>query len=335
MGNARNRRVLLARRSGDKEKASGMPLTPMCDRTSQARERSAQWREMVTSRWQGRVALQKGFVDFVIGPYYKLVAAAFPNLTPVPQRLHECTVGAQQVLYHCLPQLRALRLGSVASASCSLLLSRHGEGNHAAGVADQEGVDDVDAQIPRAHPVDRVDEVAHLQEAALRRRLLRQLVRVSTAREQLGPNLGDDGDDTDRTMRVRLGDADAQSDSFSDLTSVSQDDDRLRSLPLLLRLLPPPFSHHQRLHGRCSCLWLVGRRLGVVGGLEVPTAVRGGGAGEGSVVEVADEVGEGGVGVGGLRAVGGRGDDRKGRVLPDVAQVVVLNIRLPCSSRRY
>mmetsp|Transcript_24007 Transcript_24007/g.78106 ORF Transcript_24007/g.78106 Transcript_24007/m.78106 type:complete len:293 (-) Transcript_24007:292-1170(-) len=51
---------------GDKEKASGMPLTPMCDRTS-----------------QGRVALQKGFVDFVIGPYYKLVAAAFPNLTPV------------------------------------------------------------------------------------------------------------------------------------------------------------------------------------------------------------------------------------------------------------
>jgi len=50
---------------GDKEKESGMPLTPMCDRTS-----------------QGRVALQKGFVDFVIGPYYKLVAAAFPSLNP-------------------------------------------------------------------------------------------------------------------------------------------------------------------------------------------------------------------------------------------------------------
>ena len=35
---------------GDKEKSHGMPLTPMCDRNT-----------------QGRVALQKGFVDFVIG----------------------------------------------------------------------------------------------------------------------------------------------------------------------------------------------------------------------------------------------------------------------------
>jgi len=43
-----------------------MPLTPMCDRTC-----------------QGRVALQKGFVDFVIGPYYKLVGAAFPALSEV------------------------------------------------------------------------------------------------------------------------------------------------------------------------------------------------------------------------------------------------------------
>lgn len=51
---------------GDREKACGMPLTPMCDRTC-----------------QGRVALQKGFVDFVIGPYYKLVGAAFPALSEV------------------------------------------------------------------------------------------------------------------------------------------------------------------------------------------------------------------------------------------------------------
>mmetsp|Transcript_13958 Transcript_13958/g.32370 ORF Transcript_13958/g.32370 Transcript_13958/m.32370 type:complete len:341 (+) Transcript_13958:50-1072(+) len=48
---------------GDKERAAHMPLTPMCDRTS-----------------QGRVALQKGFVDFVIGPFYKLVADAMPPL---------------------------------------------------------------------------------------------------------------------------------------------------------------------------------------------------------------------------------------------------------------
>jgi len=48
---------------GDKEKANGMPLTPMCDRNS-----------------QGRVALQKGFVDFVIGPFYKLVVVSFPSL---------------------------------------------------------------------------------------------------------------------------------------------------------------------------------------------------------------------------------------------------------------
>mmetsp|Transcript_48086 Transcript_48086/g.120215 ORF Transcript_48086/g.120215 Transcript_48086/m.120215 type:complete len:345 (+) Transcript_48086:3-1037(+) len=48
---------------GDKERANSMPLTPMCDRTS-----------------QGRVALQKGFVDFVIGPFYKLVGDAMPGL---------------------------------------------------------------------------------------------------------------------------------------------------------------------------------------------------------------------------------------------------------------
>jgi len=32
---------------------------------------------------QERVALQKGFVDYVIGPYYKLVAAAYPSVAPV------------------------------------------------------------------------------------------------------------------------------------------------------------------------------------------------------------------------------------------------------------
>uniref|UniRef100_A0A7S0VC46 PDEase domain-containing protein n=1 Tax=Hemiselmis tepida TaxID=464990 RepID=A0A7S0VC46_9CRYP len=48
---------------GDKERAAHMPLTPMCDRTS-----------------QGRVALQKGFVDFVIGPFYRLVGDAMPGL---------------------------------------------------------------------------------------------------------------------------------------------------------------------------------------------------------------------------------------------------------------
>ena len=36
-----------------------------------------------TRRVQERVALQKGFVDFVIGPYYKLVAAAYPAVAPV------------------------------------------------------------------------------------------------------------------------------------------------------------------------------------------------------------------------------------------------------------
>jgi hypothetical protein len=35
------------------------------------------------SREQERVALQKGFVDYVIGPYYKLVAAAYPAVAPV------------------------------------------------------------------------------------------------------------------------------------------------------------------------------------------------------------------------------------------------------------
>ena len=38
---------------------------------------SPPWRE------QERVALQKGFVDYVIGPYYKLVAAAYPAVAPV------------------------------------------------------------------------------------------------------------------------------------------------------------------------------------------------------------------------------------------------------------
>lgn len=51
---------------GDKERAQKMPTTPMCDRHTQE-----------------RVALQKGFVDFVIGPYYKLVAAAYPAVAPV------------------------------------------------------------------------------------------------------------------------------------------------------------------------------------------------------------------------------------------------------------
>ena len=32
---------------------------------------------------QERVALQKGFVDYVIGPYYKLVATAYPVVAPV------------------------------------------------------------------------------------------------------------------------------------------------------------------------------------------------------------------------------------------------------------
>lgn len=48
---------------GDQEKAKNLPLTPMCDRGS-----------------QGRVALQKGFIDFVIGPFYKLVGDAVPRL---------------------------------------------------------------------------------------------------------------------------------------------------------------------------------------------------------------------------------------------------------------
>ena len=39
--------------------------------------------ERWTRRVQERVALQKGFVDFVIGPYYKLVAAAYPAVAPV------------------------------------------------------------------------------------------------------------------------------------------------------------------------------------------------------------------------------------------------------------
>lgn len=51
---------------GDKERAQKMPTTPMCDRNTQE-----------------RVALQKGFVDYVIGPYYKLVAAAYPPVAPV------------------------------------------------------------------------------------------------------------------------------------------------------------------------------------------------------------------------------------------------------------
>jgi len=47
---------------GDKEKERKMGVTPMCDRET-----------------QGRVALQKGFIDFVVGPFYKLVGTVFPG----------------------------------------------------------------------------------------------------------------------------------------------------------------------------------------------------------------------------------------------------------------
>mmetsp|Transcript_8905 Transcript_8905/g.21058 ORF Transcript_8905/g.21058 Transcript_8905/m.21058 type:complete len:435 (+) Transcript_8905:607-1911(+) len=47
---------------GDKEKARDLNLTPMCDRDS-----------------QGRVALQKGFIDFVVGPFYTLVGKVLPG----------------------------------------------------------------------------------------------------------------------------------------------------------------------------------------------------------------------------------------------------------------
>uniref|UniRef100_A0A7S1HN58 Phosphodiesterase n=1 Tax=Hemiselmis andersenii TaxID=464988 RepID=A0A7S1HN58_HEMAN len=48
---------------GDLERANGMEVTPTCDR-----------------QVQERVALQKGFYDFVIGPYYSKVAALLPEL---------------------------------------------------------------------------------------------------------------------------------------------------------------------------------------------------------------------------------------------------------------
>jgi len=55
---------------GDMERANGMDVTPMCDRNT-----------------QGRVASQKGFVDFVIGPYYQQVAALLPELAPLFSRI--------------------------------------------------------------------------------------------------------------------------------------------------------------------------------------------------------------------------------------------------------
>mmetsp|Transcript_43765 Transcript_43765/g.138318 ORF Transcript_43765/g.138318 Transcript_43765/m.138318 type:complete len:949 (-) Transcript_43765:52-2898(-) len=48
---------------GDMERASGMEVTPICDRTSQS-----------------RVAVQKGFIDFVITPFYTLVGNLLPDL---------------------------------------------------------------------------------------------------------------------------------------------------------------------------------------------------------------------------------------------------------------
>lgn len=51
---------------GDMERANGIDVTPMCDRNT-----------------QGRVASQKGFVDFVIGPFYGQVAQLLPELEPV------------------------------------------------------------------------------------------------------------------------------------------------------------------------------------------------------------------------------------------------------------
>eukprot|EP00286_Rhodomonas_abbreviata_P026452 CAMPEP_0181306350 /NCGR_PEP_ID=MMETSP1101-20121128/10249_1 /TAXON_ID=46948 /ORGANISM="Rhodomonas abbreviata, Strain Caron Lab Isolate" /LENGTH=945 /DNA_ID=CAMNT_0023412393 /DNA_START=482 /DNA_END=3319 /DNA_ORIENTATION=+ len=51
---------------GDMERANGMDVTPMCDRDTQS-----------------RVALQKGFIDFVIGPFYKAVGTVFPAMAHV------------------------------------------------------------------------------------------------------------------------------------------------------------------------------------------------------------------------------------------------------------
>ncbi len=55
---------------GDMERANGMEVTPTCDRETQK-----------------RVPLQKGFIDFVIGPFYKTVGHLIPELADAFKQL--------------------------------------------------------------------------------------------------------------------------------------------------------------------------------------------------------------------------------------------------------
>lgn len=55
---------------GDMERANGMDVTPTCDRNTQK-----------------RVPLQKGFIDFVIGPFYSAVGMLLPELAESFQQL--------------------------------------------------------------------------------------------------------------------------------------------------------------------------------------------------------------------------------------------------------
>ena len=47
-------------------------MTPMCDRTTQS-----------------RVGLQKGFIDFVAGPFHRAVAQQLPGLAPLVRQMEE------------------------------------------------------------------------------------------------------------------------------------------------------------------------------------------------------------------------------------------------------
>mmetsp|Transcript_19184 Transcript_19184/g.45686 ORF Transcript_19184/g.45686 Transcript_19184/m.45686 type:complete len:171 (+) Transcript_19184:1-513(+) len=55
---------------GDLERQGGMEVTRMCDRDSQS-----------------RVGMQKGFIDFVIGPFFCKMEAVYPGLAPCVEHM--------------------------------------------------------------------------------------------------------------------------------------------------------------------------------------------------------------------------------------------------------
>jgi len=57
---------------GDMERARGMEVTPMCDRTAQS-----------------RVRLQRGFVDSVAAPLFRVAARLLPGMAPLLQQLED------------------------------------------------------------------------------------------------------------------------------------------------------------------------------------------------------------------------------------------------------